>query len=83
MMYRTICTKCVHFGATDDPENPDLVSCTAFPAGIPDEILRQGFDHRNPYEGDGGVMFVPDGPVDVERLDRIVNPKAPTNPRDL
>lgn len=82
MMYHTICTMCAHFGATDDPENPDLVSCTAFPAGIPDEILTQAYDHRNPFEGDNGVLFTPDGPVDVDAIEDLVNPKVSRNPRD-
>lgn len=79
-MYRTICTKCVHFGAHDNPENSALVTCEAFPAGIPDEILREGFDHRNPFEGDGGIQFTPKGPVDVEAIEKIVNPGTERNP---
>ena len=74
---------CVHFGATDDPENPGAApTCTAFPAGIPDEIIRLGYDHRNPFEGDGGVLFTPDGPVDVDAIERTVNPPAFTDPRN-
>lgn len=45
-----ICIFCKHLcdGAT---------RCTAFPEGIPDDILFGIHDHRNPYEGDNGVLF--------------------------
>jgi hypothetical protein len=52
--------------------DPDTQTCAAFPAGIPDEILRQGFDHRNEYPGDNGVRFTPSGPVDPAKLDAMV-----------
>lgn len=46
-----ICEACVHripeFGAP---------RCTAFPDGIPDQILG-GFDHREPFKGDQGIRF--------------------------
>lgn len=79
MMYISICPFCVHFepGSEDGPP-----SCAAFPAGIPDMIARSGYDHRNPYEGDGGILFEPDGPVDVARLDRIVSMPAKMDPRE-
>jgi len=31
--------------------------CAAFPDRIPDEILLNEFDHREPWPGDGGVRF--------------------------
>lgn len=34
-------------------------TCTAFPEGIPDEILDNRFDHRRPLEGDHGIQFEP------------------------
>lgn len=36
-------------------------TCTPFPDGIPDAILYDYFDHRQPFIGDGGLRFVSDG----------------------
>lgn len=32
-------------------------ACAAFSDGIPDAIYMEGYDHRQPYPGDGGVLF--------------------------
>lgn len=42
-------------GLVDDSR----ATCAAFPGGIPDEILFEGFDHRKPFPGDGGIRFTP------------------------
>ena len=34
-------------------------SCEAFPAGIPDEIWTNRFDHRQPHGGDHGLQWSP------------------------
>jgi len=34
-----------------------------FPDGIPDEILTNGHDHRQPFEGDNGIVFEHDDPT--------------------
>lgn len=33
--------------------------CDAFPAGIPKDIIVNRADHREPYEGDGGLTWLP------------------------
>ena len=33
--------------------------CAAFPDGIPDLILHNGFDYRQPFEGDHGLQWTP------------------------
>ena len=34
--------------------------CSAFPDGIPAEIMANLVDHRNPVEGDHGLQFLED-----------------------
>lgn len=34
-------------------------NCTAYPEGIPDEIMSNEVDHRYPHEGDRGIQFAP------------------------
>jgi hypothetical protein len=46
-----MCSVCSHKG--------ELFECSAFPDGIPVEILEGKFDHRKPHEGDHGIMFNP------------------------
>ena len=67
MIYYGMCGSCRH---KHDDEGDGNVTCEAFPEGIPDEIIRVGYDHREPYDGDGGIMFEPDGPIDVEELEQ-------------
>lgn len=49
-----ICYECKHFN-----ENPEVLTCTAFPDGIPFEIITSEFDHHKPYPGDHGIQFEP------------------------
>ena len=34
------------------------MACEAFPDDIPDEILLNDHDHKEPFPGDGGLLFV-------------------------
>jgi hypothetical protein len=54
--YRTVCPDCVHFVGGEGEVAP---YCTAFPEGIPDDIIRGGFDHTQEYPGDQGIRFTP------------------------
>ncbi len=37
--------------------NGDL-TCTAYPRGIPPQIIHSEVDHRKPFKGDHGLQFV-------------------------
>lgn len=45
------CVGCAHYLGN--------LECEAFPDGIPDEIITGLHDHRQPYEGDGGIRYEP------------------------
>jgi hypothetical protein len=44
------CLSCVHKHTTG-------ATCTAFPTGIPDDILLTRHDHRTRYKGDHGIRY--------------------------
>jgi hypothetical protein len=44
-----ICWNCKHYR--------ESVSCSAFPKGIPWEILSSEADHHDPFRGDHGIRF--------------------------
>ena len=47
------CIDCKHFNMTE-------VNCTAFPDGIPLEIMSGENDHTDEVEGDNGIRYEPE-----------------------
>ena len=45
------CAECKHYTG--------LLTCKAFPKGIPRPVLTGKHDHREPYPGDNGIRFEP------------------------
>lgn len=43
--------------------------CAAYPDGIPWQILDGRIDHRQPYEGDGGLRYAPMPDIDTRDMD--------------
>ena len=41
--------------------------CNAFPKGVPSKILQNEHDHRQPFKGDNGILFILD--ISPEELD--------------
>lgn len=41
-------------------KSPFGPTCSAFPNGIPEEILSGDHQHRETYQGDGGLLYEPD-----------------------
>lgn len=66
-----MCFYCVHLGVDRVP------GCAAFPDGIPDDILSNDFDHRNPHKGDHGIQYEAADPNNEPPVFRIFD-----NPTD-
>ncbi len=73
------CISCKNFNAKESMALKKYV-CSAFPLGIPFEIVR-GFDgHREPFEGDNGIKWEPkpgfhhlDTPRKIEEFDGLTS----------
>ena len=62
------CTpSCTRFRSIFSPEgvarSAEVPFCAAFPDAIPEDIWTNQFDHRQPHEGDHGLLW---SPVDAE-----------------
>jgi len=70
-----MCLWCTHF-------NRDY-SCSAFPEGIPNDILFKFVDHRKPVAGDNGIRFQSTGEAGIEGVLRVYDElkgQAPYDP---
>ena len=47
------CFRCVHRRDTPGP----VLTCDAFPDGVPEAIQLQDHDHSEPFPGDRGIRF--------------------------
>jgi len=54
--------------------------CAAFPNGIPEAIIRNRHDHREPYDGDSGICFEPEE-VEIEFVDQDDDDAPPRRAR--
>lgn len=65
----SICFACELF-TRYNAETPKA-HCQAFPGGIPDAILVNGFDHRKPYPHDMGIRFRLDSQAKLDAYESI------------
>ena len=54
-VYSSVCALCDHLIDTIERK------CGAFPGGIPLEIWQGKHDHKTPFPGDDGIMFLKHG----------------------
>lgn len=56
-----ICFSCKHFREPSEQEEEGTEGityrCSAYPEGIPAEIILSTVDHTQPYKGDNGIRF--------------------------
>ena len=50
-----LCLFCIHFCQNTDVD----LGCTAFPDGIPKQIISGQIGHQKPYPGDHGILYAP------------------------
>ncbi|MBM4321084.1 MAG: hypothetical protein FJ125_14310 [Deltaproteobacteria bacterium] len=57
MIRFSMCGGCKH--ADTSRERGEVPVCSAFPDGIPEEIVSGDNDHSEPYPGDNGIQYTP------------------------
>lgn len=57
------CRRCVHLNTEQN------YRCSAFPDGIPADILQMQHDHRQPHPGDQNIRWEPKEPGTLHPLD--------------
>lgn len=50
-----LCIVCKHFNVKSQYE--DIITCKAFPKGIPTDIFYEAGDHTKPVKGDSGIVY--------------------------
>lgn len=52
--------QCHHCRRLDTKKTVNLIKyyCEAYPKGVPDEIILNNVDHRKPFKGDNGILFL-------------------------
>ena len=64
---RSQCDTCVRFRSSFERADGDMFGqpfCAAFPeadGGIPEQVFRNGLDHRQPIQGDHGLRWLSAG----------------------
>lgn len=72
-----ICCLCTRLHRGEDGLGLIPMRCDAYPDGIPTEILYSQADHREAYEGDGGIQFEPRDQMAVAYANVLFPRRAP------
>lgn len=66
-----ICLGC----SRNHPDDPDRLSCKAFPDGIPQPIIMNAADNWQPHPGAGGQQLLPVSPAVLASARRMFAPR--------
>ena len=67
-----LCLWCPRLHGRDEGPMPAELSCDAYPESIPDKIVNNEVDHREPVKGDSGLRFEPIAGLTDADMDRMV-----------